>query len=113
MTSFQPPYLAEEVVLLLQHLYLRPLHRDYLLLGQIPRPWPAGLVGEDLPTRNLQVPVLHRLPNGLPSYGIDRQAVVSEYVASVFPGQSFRPENTHELGGVPDRLRGHRFHVGA
>lgn len=113
MTSFQPTYLAEEVVLLLQHFYLRLLPRDYLLLGQIPRPWAAGLVGEGLPARDLQVPVLHRLPNRLPSYGIDWQAVVPEYVASVFPGQGLLPENTHELGGVPDRLRGHRFHVGA
>ena len=113
MTSFQPPYLAEEVVLLLQHLYLRPLPRDYLLLAQIPRPWPAGLVGEGLPTRNLQLPVIHRLPNGLPSYGIDRQAVVPEYVASVLPGQGFFPENAHELGGVPGRLGGRLFHVGA
>ena len=59
MTSFQPPYLAEEVVLLLQHLYLGLLPGDDLLLGQAPRPRPALLlVGELYPGVRFGDPVV-------------------------------------------------------
>ena len=50
MTSFQPPYLAEEIVLLPQHLYLGLLPGDDLVLGQVAGPRPAPLlVGEFYP----------------------------------------------------------------
>ena len=66
MTSFQPPYLAEEVVLLPQHLYLGLLPGDHLVLGQIAGPRPAELVGEGLPRLRLAESIAGRLRLRIP-----------------------------------------------
>ena len=80
MTSFQPPYLAEEIVLLPQHLYLGLLPGDDLVLGQVAGPRPAGLVGEGPPRLRLVEPIVGRLHRGFPADDPPRDVVGVEYL---------------------------------
>ena len=112
MTSFQPPYLAEEVVLLLEHLYLGLLPGDDLVLGQTAGDGPSRLVGELDAVGDLEPPVPDRLEDGFAADGIDWQAMVVEYFFPAFPRKRFGAEDLHELGGVPNRFGRDGFDVG-
>ena len=101
MTSFQPPYLAEEVVLLPQHLDLGLLPGDDLVLGQIAGPWPAAplLVGEGDRFIRLSDPVFGRvLDGGFPKH-VDREPVRLEDLVPRSPLGMLVYELLHELLG--------------
>ena len=100
MTSFQPPYLAEEVVLLPQHLYLGLLHGDDLLLGQAPRPRPAPLlVGEGDRFIRFIDPVFCRVRDGGFPEHVDRESVRLEDLVPRSPFGMLVDELLHELFG--------------
>ena len=113
MTSFQPPYLAEEIVLLPQHLDLGLLPGDDLVLGQVAGPRPAGLVGEGLPRLRLVEPIVGRLHRGFPADDPPRDVVGVEYLERALPPFSFIDEDLHEGRRIPHALLRDGFHVGA
>ena len=112
MTSFQPSYLAEEIVLLLEHLYLGLLPGDQLVLGQLSGPWPAAplLVGELYPGVRFGDPVARGLLYPFLPDDFHGQPVRLE---DLVPGLSFRmqgDELLHEFFGEGNAPRRRGFH---
>lgn len=113
MTSFQPSYLAEEVVLLLEHLYLRLLPGDQLVLGQLSGLRPAELVGEGLFRLRLVEPIVGRLHRGFPADRLPGDVVGVEYFEYALSPFGFIDEDLHEGRRIPHGLLRGGFHVGA
>ena len=111
MTSFQPPYLAEEVVLLLQHLYLRLLPSDDLFLGQTLRPRPATplLVGKLNRLVRLLDPVFGRiLDRGFPEHFNGEPMRFEDLVSGLTLGMQ-GDELLHEFLGERNVFGRHRL----